>query len=135
MTDVGAAALQSAYFTANAQAKNTGLSGQYKDVSIQNKASTLDAATLAKIDESAKQYESVFLSEMLSHMFEGITMGGGMDGEEKAANSIYKSLMVKEYADGLAEKGGIGLAKDIRANLIELQSAQFAAQEEEQISE
>lgn len=129
MTDIGATALQSAYFTANAQARNNALTKQYKDLSIQNKADTLDAKTLAKIDKSAKEYEAVFLSEMLGHMFEGITMGGGLDGEEKSANSIYKSLMVKEYANGLADKGGIGLAKDIRANLIELQSAQLAMKE------
>ncbi|MBU0800695.1 MAG: rod-binding protein [Alphaproteobacteria bacterium] len=89
---------------------------------VQNKASTLDAAQLAKIDEAAQEFEAVFLTEMLRPMFEEVnkpddTFGGGK-GEE-----IFSNMMVDEYGKQMAERGGIGLARFVRDEMIRIQEA------------
>lgn len=75
----------------------------------------------AEIDHAAKEFEAVFLSEMMKPMFETIDvnpMFGGGHGEK-----AFRSMMVQEYGKTMAEQGGIGLAKHVKAELIKLQEA------------
>jgi peptidoglycan hydrolase FlgJ len=60
--------------------------------------------------ETAKAFESAFLTEMLKHT--GLnktsqTMGGG------AGEDAFSSFLTEEYAKKLTESGGIGLAEQI----------------------
>lgn len=75
-----------------------------------------------QIDKVAKDFESVFISQMLTPMFESVevdeTFGGGT-GEE-----MYRSLMVEEYGKLIAKTGGIGIAEQVKAELIRLQEIQ-----------
>lgn len=69
---------------------------------------------------AAEEFEAVFLSQMLGHMFSGIEvdpMFGGGNGEE-----MFKGMMVEEYGKQLASTGGIGIADQVQAKLIEMQS-------------
>lgn len=79
-------------------------------------------ATEAQIAAKAEEFEAMFLSQMLSHMFNGIetneTFGGG-HGEE-----VYKTMMVEEYGKILAKTGGIGVADHVKAEMIRLQEMQ-----------
>jgi peptidoglycan hydrolase FlgJ len=72
-----------------------------------------------KIDAASKDFEALFLSEMLKGMFSGEELtefaGGGNIGE------IYKSLLVTEYGKAIASSGGIGIAKQIKQELLKLQ--------------
>ena len=74
---------------------------------------------MGQIKEVAQEFEAVFISQMLSHMFSGIevddTFGGGK-GEE-----IWRGMMVEEYGKSMAKAGGIGLSTDIQRKMIELQ--------------
>ncbi|PJB73097.1 MAG: flagellar biosynthesis protein FlgJ [Alphaproteobacteria bacterium CG_4_9_14_3_um_filter_47_13] len=76
-----------------------------------------------KIEESAKEFEAVFLSEMLKPMFAEINKSdplfGGGHGEE-----IFNGFMVQEYGKIMAEHGGIGIAEHVKAELIKIQEAQ-----------
>ena len=73
----------------------------------------------AKADKAAKDYESVFISQMLGAMFSGIKsdgITGGGQGEE-----MFRSLMVNEYGKSIADQGGFGLAAQMKAQLLKHQ--------------
>ena len=80
---------------------------------------TLPAANDRKIDEAAREFESVFLSQMFETVWQTVPtdgpMGGGM-GE-----SIFRSMMVQDIGKQLAQQGGIGLAPYIKAELLKIQ--------------
>lgn len=79
-------------------------------------------ASEAEIAAKAEEFEAVFLSQMLSHMFSGIEtneMFGGGEGEQ-----MYKSMMVDEYGKIIARTGGIGVADHVKAEMIRLQEMQ-----------
>jgi len=72
-----------------------------------------------KTAESAKQFEAVFLSEMMSHMFEGVKTDpefGGGQGED-----MFKSLLTNEYGKQMANAGGIGIADQLQKAMIQMQ--------------
>ena len=76
-------------------------------------------AFAAKAEWAAKEYESVFISQFLGSMFSGIKtdgITGGGQGEE-----MFRSLMVNEYAKGLQQRGGFGLAAQMKAQLLKHQ--------------
>ena len=75
----------------------------------------------AKADWASKEYESVFISQFLGSMFSGIKtdgITGGGQGEE-----MFRSLMVNEYAKGLQQRGGFGLAAQMKTELLKHQEA------------
>ena len=72
------------------------------------------------IDKAAQEFEAVYIGQMLEHMFKGIevdpiTGGGGSE-------NIYKSLQIQEYAKIITDKGGIGIADALKAELIQMQA-------------
>jgi Rod binding domain-containing protein len=75
----------------------------------------------AQIKDSSEQFESVFMTQMLSHMFEGIEpdpMFGGGPGEE-----VYKSFLLDEYGKSIVKRGGLGLTTAVQAELLRMQEA------------
>jgi len=90
-------------------AKNQNI-GKTIDINISDKE---------KIKKTAKEFEAVFLSEMMSHMFDRVevndTFGGG-HGEE-----MFRSMITKEYGKQMADRGGIGLANHVSEQMIRLQ--------------
>jgi Rod binding domain-containing protein len=73
----------------------------------------------------AKEFESLFLGEMLTHMM-GDSLGDAAFGSEET-DEIYKSMMVENYAKAITNKGGIGIAGYIENALT--QRALLSAQE------
>lgn len=74
-----------------------------------------------KIAESAQDFESFFLSQMLKPMFDTVKtneMFGGGAGED-----AWKGLMVDEYAKEVAKKGGLGIADQVMKVMIQAQEA------------
>ena len=71
---------------------------------------------LAKV---ASEFEGMFLSQMVSYMFEGVktdeTFGGG-HGED-----MFRGMMVSEYGKIMAKAGGIGMADDIQKAMLKIQ--------------
>ena len=75
----------------------------------------------AKAEWASKEYEAVFISQFLGSMFSGIKtdgITGGGQGEE-----MFRSLMVNEYAKGLQQRGGFGLAAQMKSELLKHQEA------------
>lgn len=75
---------------------------------------------MKRIDETAKEFEAMFMTEMLRPMFEDIkpdpTFGGGR-GEE-----MFQSMMLDEYGKNMAAQGTLGIADLVKEQLIEMQS-------------
>jgi len=78
-------------------------------------------SSAAKADWAAKEYESVFVSQFLSSMFSGIKtdgVTGGGQGEE-----MFRSLMINEYGKAFEQRGGFGLAAQMKTQLLKHQEA------------
>lgn len=74
---------------------------------------------IEKIERTARDFEAVFIAEMMKPMFEGIKTDGvfgGGQGEE-----IFRGMMINEYGKLLANNGSIGLADQVKAEMIRLQ--------------
>jgi Rod binding domain-containing protein len=83
-----------------------------------------DAQT-ARMRHTAEEFESVFLNEMLSPMFEGLStdgLGGGGVGEE-----MFRPMLIDRYAQSITHAGGIGIADQIMRELTRMQANQTAA--------
>ena len=72
-----------------------------------------------KIEAVSKDFESLFISQMVEQMF-GESMGSEAFGSEDT-DEIYKGLMVKEYGKMIMESGGIGIAQNIKSELLKQQ--------------
>jgi peptidoglycan hydrolase FlgJ len=106
MIDTGAAALfgnDSVAFNAAAVAKNA--FGKKLDEPAAEKA--------------AKDFESLFLSQMLESMF-GESLGSDLFGN-KETQEVYKGLMMQEYGRQMVNAGGIGIAAYVKKELLKLQ--------------
>ena len=81
---------------------------------------------MEKIEASAKEFEAMFVSEMLKPMFDGIevneTFGGGKTEE------IFNGFMREEYGKMISQSGQFGIADQVKQQLIELQSRQNSEQ-------
>ena len=80
---------------------------------------TANAASAAK---AAKQFESVFVSEFLGSMFEGIPTDGPFGGGQGEA--MFRSLMLDEYGKQIVNQGGFGLSAAITKQLLQAQELQ-----------
>lgn len=76
-----------------------------------------------KLNAAAEDFEAVFLSQMLQHMFDGIepdeTFGGGH------AEEVYQSFMIEEYGKIIARSGGIGMKDHILRQMEQATPQQF----------
>jgi flagellar protein FlgJ len=75
---------------------------------------------LAGIRKQAEELEGVFLNTLMKEMFASIesdsdAFGGGF------AEETWRGMQAEQFAAGLAEAGGIGLADAIVANLLAVQ--------------
>jgi Rod binding domain-containing protein len=74
------------------------------------------------IEETAKKFEAVFISQMLKPMFETVERNEMFSGGH--GGKMFRGMMVEEYGKKMAEAGGIGLAEHIKQELIDIQEAQ-----------
>lgn len=72
-----------------------------------------------QLDKSAQDFEAVFISQMLSHMWQGVetdsTFGGGQ------AEDTWRGMMVEEYGKQVARAGGLGIADEIKREMLRMQ--------------
>ena len=74
----------------------------------------------SKAANAAKEFEAVFISQMLTPMFEGIETDGMFGGG--SAENIYKSMMLEEYGKLIAANGGIGIGSAVKAEMLQMQA-------------
>lgn len=68
---------------------------------------------------AAQDFEAVFLTTMLSGMFEGLKTDPPFGGGH--AEQSYRSLLVAEYAKAMSARGGIGIADHVYREIIAAQ--------------
>lgn len=73
----------------------------------------------AQAEKVAADFEALFISQMLSHMFSD-TLGDDFFGSSESADA-YRSLMVEQYGKQITAKGGIGIADYVKKELLKLQ--------------
>ncbi|WNJ99087.1 rod-binding protein [Thalassospiraceae bacterium LMO-JJ14] len=78
-----------------------------------------NAHNMQRMRETAEDFESVFLAEMLRPMFSNIEAASPFGGG--AGEKIYRDMQVDEYGKALAKAGGIGLADSIMREMIKMQ--------------
>ena len=75
---------------------------------------------MEQIKNAAMEFEAMFMSEMLNHMFAGVDvdpMFGGGSGEK-----MWRGMMVQEYGKVMAKgANNIGLSDHIQKAMIDLQ--------------
>ncbi len=102
-------------------AQNNAMSHGAKNIEAAKKA-----RELKQVEETAQDFEAVFIAEMMKPLFEGInteTPFGGGKGEE-----VFRGMMVQEYGKMMAGTGRIGLADSIVQAMIQMQETADAAQ-------
>lgn len=92
--------------------------------SQQSAAATKNAKVknIEQIEEAARDFEAMFVSEMMKPMFEGLkpnALFGGGKGEE-----VFQGLMLDEYGKLVAATGQTGIADGVKAAMIEMQEKQ-----------
>lgn len=73
----------------------------------------------AEMRRAAKEFEAVFLSEMLAPMFESLGtdgLGGGGMGEQ-----MFRPMLVERYAEAIAQAGGVGIADAVVREMLRMQ--------------
>ena len=88
------------------------------DTTLSSSQSTGSSAS-QNVDAVSTDFEAVFLTQMMEHMFSGDSLnaffGGGTAGE------VYKGYLVNEYGKMIAKAGGIGIAFHVKQELLKLQ--------------
>lgn len=70
----------------------------------------------------AREFESVLLTTFVEQMFAGIKTDGPFGGGH--SEEVYRSLLSKEYAQSIADAGGIGLSDHVYREMLELQQTE-----------
>jgi flagellar protein FlgJ len=76
----------------------------------------------ARMHQQAKDLEGVFLNTLMKEMFSSIktddkNMGGGF------AEETWRGMQAEQFANSMADEGGIGLADQLMPTLLKLQEA------------
>lgn len=74
---------------------------------------------MAKIEESARDFEAMFVTEMMKPMFEDIETGGMFGGGK--TEEIFRGFMLDEYGKKIAQTGQLGIADMVKAEMIAMQ--------------
>lgn len=87
--------------------------------SLERTAEAAASRDLERTRHAAEEFESVFLAQMLGHMFSGVSTNGffgGGQGEE-----MFRSLMINEYGRLISQSGGVGIADEVMTEMLEMQ--------------
>ncbi len=84
-------------------------------------------ANEAVAEKTGREFEAMFLSQMLQPMFETVKtndMFGGGAGED-----AFKGILVDEYGKMIAKAGGVGIADQVKRQIMEFQARQEAGKQ------
>src|SRR5215470_1243987 len=71
-------------------------------------------------DRVSREFEAMFLSSMLQPVFAGLKSGKGPFGGGHAEDT-FQAMLVDEYGKQMAKAGGVGIAKMVRDQILQLQ--------------
>jgi len=73
---------------------------------------------------AAQDFEAVFISQMMEHMFSGVKTDGMFGGGN--TEEIFRSMMIEEHGKQISAAGGIGIADALQKQLLEMQAQHSA---------
>jgi len=79
-------------------------------------ASAVSDEEKAKVSKVAKQFESLFVNQLVSEMRKTVTRGGIVP--ESHAERVYQAMLDHEYSQQISETEQIGLSKLIYDHLL-----------------
>lgn len=74
---------------------------------------------IAKARATAEEFESFFISQMLQPMFENLSTDPPFGGGN--SERIWRSLMLDQYGEMVAKKGGVGVADAVMREMLKNQ--------------
>lgn len=74
-------------------------------------------------DKVSREFEAMFLSSMLQPVFAGLKSGKGMFGGGHAEET-WTAMLVDEYGKVMAKSGGVGIAKMVRDQILQMQEVE-----------
>lgn len=79
-----------------------------------------------KLHKAANEFESVFLEQAFGHLTENTGPDGPL-GANGTGGSVYRSMLMKEYAGSVVKAGGVGIAESVYRQMLEMQEDPGAA--------
>lgn len=76
----------------------------------------------ATIRQVAQSFEAMMVGQMLESMFAGVGTGGVFGGG--AAESTWRSFMLREYGEAIARSGTLGVGRVVHDQVARLYDAQ-----------
>jgi Rod binding domain-containing protein len=73
----------------------------------------------AAAKKAAQQFESVFITQFLGQMFDGISTDGPFGGGQ--GEEMFRSLLMDEYGKQITAQGGFGLSDAVTRQLLKNQ--------------
>ena len=73
----------------------------------------------ADLETIAKDFESIFVFQMLDAMYAGLPTDGAFGGGQ--GEQMFRSLMNEEIAKSISASGGFGIAQAVHRELLTLQ--------------
>lgn len=77
---------------------------------------------LVKVKTTAKNFEAMYMQEMLQHMWEGVDTNGPMGGGR--GEEVFRSLMVDQYGKIIADSGQTKISDTLTKQMLRLQEQQ-----------
>lgn len=87
------------------------------------------AADAARMRRTAQEFEATFLAQMLRPMFEGLSTEAPFGGGH--AEETWRGFLIDEMGKQISRAGGIGLADQVMAEMIRMQSGRAAPEAQE----
>lgn len=75
-----------------------------------------------QVHRAAKEFEAMFMTEMLNHMYAGVETDGpfgGGHGEE-----VFRSFMIEQYGKMVANSGNTKISDTLSREMLRMQEAQ-----------
>ena len=96
------------------------LLGKVADGASTSAASSAASVKNDKLRKTAKDFETVFLEDAMNRLGENIGDAGPLGGGE-GGGSVYRSMLMKEYAGEIVKSGGVGISDSVYRQMLKLQ--------------
>lgn len=74
---------------------------------------------IEKAEAAAREFEAVFIAEMMKPMFEGISTDGEFGGGK--GEEIFRGMLLQEYGKLISQTGSVGMADQVKDTMIRMQ--------------
>ncbi len=103
-------------YLAQTQSKSGQAAAEFSPLTMNARVKTMSHG---QIEQTAKDFESMFITQMLEPMF-GESLGTDLFGDEQSSD-IYKGMMMEQFGKEITRSGGIGIADYVKRELLRLQ--------------